>query len=164
MKSVLPNLVIQEQNIVQNPLAMAAVTSGLLLLAGCSGGLSSTSSALPAKATQALSYGRPLSSPSTVSRFSLAVTDSGTNSVEIFNHQYSKIQTITNGINGPRGDYYDANGNLYVANTGGINVTEYNRSDQLIYTYSTGLMYPPSDVTFEGQRLRHGPRLRIPIW
>jgi hypothetical protein len=135
----------------QKSSAAARLAFGLLLLGGCSGGLSSTSSELPAKTAETPSYARSLSAPSTVSPFRLAVSDGGTNSVEIFNHQYSKIETITNGINGPRGDYYDDDGNLYVANSGGINVTEYNSSDQLIYTYSTGLINAVSAVTTDSK-------------
>jgi sugar lactone lactonase YvrE len=135
----------------QTSSAAARLAFGLLLLGGCSGGLSSTSSELPAKTAETPSYTRSLSAPSTVSPFRLAVSDSGANSVELFNHQYSKIETITNGINVPRGDYYDDDGNLYVANTGGINVTEYNSSGQLIYTYSTGLINAVNAVTTDSK-------------
>jgi hypothetical protein len=135
---------------VHKSLVLTTLASGLLLSAGCSGGLPNGSSGMPA---QALSYAglsslTPASS-STNSKFRLAISDYGANSVVLFNRSYTKLQTITDGINAPWGDWYDANGNLYVANTGASSpdVTEYNSSRKLIYTYSTGLTSPQAVTT-----------------
>jgi sugar lactone lactonase YvrE len=48
------------------------------------------------------------------------------NEVLIYNQAtLGLVGTITNGLNAPAGDYVDANGNLWVANFDGNNVTEY---------------------------------------
>src|SRR5690348_11633453 len=46
----------------------------------------------------------------------LAVSDFGTGAVEVLNSTYALKKTITTGLNGPDGDWYDQLGNLYVAN------------------------------------------------
>jgi hypothetical protein len=69
----------------------------------------------------------------------LAVTDFGTDAVEVLNKAYQLTSTITNGVSTPDGDYYDHNRNLYVANATGGNVTEYNVKQKLTFTYSSGL-------------------------
>jgi hypothetical protein len=74
----------------------------------------------------------------------LAVADLGGNGVEILNSKYHPIASITNGLDGPEDDFYDSGGNLYVVNTAGINVTEYNPSRSLIFTYSADLNDPVS--------------------
>jgi hypothetical protein len=79
----------------------------------------------------------------------LYVSDDGSKSVEILaNKTYSKIGTITAGLNGPDGDWIDAGGNLYVANYKGRNVTEYKPGrTQPACTYSSGLRNPINVTT-----------------
>jgi len=72
----------------------------------------------------------------------LAVSDFGSGAVEVLNGKYALISTITSGLDGPDGDFYDTKGNLYVANYVGINVTEYNKSDTQTFTYNSGLIDP----------------------
>lgn len=56
---------------------------------------------------------------------------------------WTKIGTITNGINDPVDTWVDRAGNLYSANEGiSDNVTEYDPSGNLIFTYTTGLHEP----------------------
>ena len=147
-----------------------ALASGAALLAACSGnGLSSTQSAVPGSTTQAqshsryalvrtgvapqflhnLRFGQPLAVPAKhhSKLKDLAVSDFGTGAVEVLNAKYHLIETITSGLNGADGDYYDGKGNLYVANYAGINITEYNKTDSLIYTYSSGLSDPVGVTT-----------------
>jgi hypothetical protein len=62
--------------------------------------------------------------------------------VVVLNRSYKVIQTITDGMSNPNGAYYDSDGNLYVANSAGPNVTEYNKKGTLTFTYSTGLGDP----------------------
>jgi hypothetical protein len=69
----------------------------------------------------------------------LAVSDFGTNSVEILNKSFQPVAAITQKIRSADGIHYDAKGNLYVANSTGPFVTEYNPSRKLIFTYSAGL-------------------------
>jgi hypothetical protein len=72
----------------------------------------------------------------------LAVSDFGTDAVEVLNSKYDLVATITDGLNRADGDYYDSKGNLYVSNYAGPDVTEYNKSDALTHTYSSGLTDP----------------------
>jgi hypothetical protein len=81
----------------------------------------------------------------------LAVSDFGTGAVEVLNSSYAVEQTITSGLNGPDGDWYDAKEHLYVANYAGINVTEYNHdSTAVAFTYSSGLSDPVNVRTGAG--------------
>jgi hypothetical protein len=66
-----------------------------------------------------------------------------------YQHQtWSKIGAITNGINSPASSWADKAGNLYVANQGiSNNVTEYDPSGNLIFTYSAGLSEPVAVTT-----------------
>jgi sugar lactone lactonase YvrE len=72
----------------------------------------------------------------------LAVSDFGTDAVEVLNSKYDLVATIKAGLESPDGDYYDSKGNLYVSNYAGADVTEYNKSDALTHTYSSGLTDP----------------------
>jgi len=72
----------------------------------------------------------------------LAVSDFGTGAVEVLNGKYALTSTITTGLAGPDGDFYDGKGNLYVANDAGPNVTEYNKAESETFTYSSGLIDP----------------------
>ncbi len=79
-----------------------------------------------------------------------AVTDFGTGAAEILNGSYTLVQTITNGMNGPDGDWYDQAGNLYVGNYAGINVQEYApNGSSPSFTYSGGLTDPIGVTTDE---------------
>jgi hypothetical protein len=85
---------------------------------------------------------------STAKRF--AVSDVGSGAVEVLNAHYALHQTITSGLNGPDGDWYDIRGRLYVANYIGVNVTEYAPGGSTpIHTYSAGLL-DPVVVTTDG--------------
>jgi hypothetical protein len=149
-------------------LLAVALVSGTALLAACSGGFSGQL-ALSGTTTSSQSHAAgPIASRTGVApQFlsllhfghdvprpdlkkgklkAVAVSDFGTGAVEVLNRKYALTSTITSGINGPDGDYYDNLGNLYVANDVGINVTEYNSSGTLIGTYSMDLT-DPVDVT-----------------
>ncbi|MGA8099158.1 MAG: hypothetical protein WB810_10920 [Candidatus Cybelea sp.] len=76
----------------------------------------------------------------------LAVSDFETGAVEVLNNSYRLGSTITKGLNGPDGDGYDGENNLYVANYEGVNVTEYNEKEKKTFSYSMGLI-DPVDVT-----------------
>jgi hypothetical protein len=81
----------------------------------------------------------------------LAVSDFGTNAVEILNSSYALTSTITNGITSADGDALDSKGNLYVANYEGPNVVEYAKGGTSpSFTYSTGLI-DPADVTTDSK-------------
>ena len=79
---------------------------------------------------------------------SLYVSDAGINAVDVLaNNSWTYSGSITNGINGPDGNWVDKKGNVYVANYGGPNVTEYNKAGNLIFTYSSGLTDPVAVTT-----------------
>jgi hypothetical protein len=65
------------------------------------------------------------------------------------NHSWRPVGSITNGINGPEGNWYDKYG-LYVANFTGKDVTQYNADGTLTHTYSSG-MDNPATVTTDSQ-------------
>jgi DNA-binding beta-propeller fold protein YncE len=72
----------------------------------------------------------------------LFVDDSGQDAVEILtNKKWKNVGSIADGIDGPDGNWEDTKGNLYVANQSGPDITEYNSSRSLIYTY-TGVSDP----------------------
>jgi len=80
----------------------------------------------------------------------LAVSDFGTEAVEILNKHYRLKQRITKGLLGPEGVWYDAAGNLYVTNNIGANVQEYAKSAKTpAFTYSSGLKDPIAVTTDE---------------
>jgi hypothetical protein len=75
------------------------------------------------------------------------VSDFGTNVVELLKYRrWTSLGTISNGVNGPDGNWVDKNGNFYVANYANPNITEYDPSGNLMFTYSTGIA-DPVDVT-----------------
>jgi hypothetical protein len=121
---------------------------GALILAACSGG---TSTPLPGSAPN-FSYTRTIGGGAIPAALKppqrLAVTNysgpSGFQGVTVLNRSYQEIQTITDGMNAPAGDYYDSKANLYVANPIGPNVTEYDKHGTLTFTYSSGLVDPSS--------------------
>lgn len=65
------------------------------------------------------------------------------------NKTYRGLGAITNGVNGPRGAFLDRQGNLYVANAGAGNVTEYAPGTNTpSFTYSAN-MSAPNSVTVD---------------
>lgn len=89
---------------------------------------------------------------STAKRF--AVSDFGTGAVEVLNHNYALHQTITSGLSGPDGDWYDEFGRLYVANYSGITVQEYAQGGTTpIFTYTAGLVDPINVTTDESDNV-----------
>lgn len=80
----------------------------------------------------------------------LAVSDFGTGAVEILNASFALAGTVTSGISGPDGDWYDQAHRLYVANYTGPDVQEYAPSPTSpIFTYSSGLSDPINVTTDE---------------
>jgi hypothetical protein len=80
----------------------------------------------------------------------LAVSDFGTGAVEVLNGSYVLTQTITNGLNGPDGDWYDQAGNLYVGNYGGVGIQEYAPGGSSpSFTYTSTLVDPIGVTTDE---------------
>jgi hypothetical protein len=148
--------------------AIALASAGVV--AGCSGGGSTSSeSVLPANGMQshAVSHdgtgvapkfltnlhfgaGLPAVRPDVDAPTRLAVSDFGTGAVEVLNHRYLLRNTITDGLNGPDGDWYDQAGNLYVANYSGPYVQEYAPGGSSpSFTYSNGLGDPINVATDE---------------
>jgi DNA-binding beta-propeller fold protein YncE len=120
--------------------------SVVALLAGCSGtSLTNAPSAslVPMKA-------RTFDAKSALK--TLAVSDLGGGTilsrVELLNNQYELVGTITDGIDGATGDWYDAHGNLYVGNYAVPMVQEYAKgSTSPTFTYSSELERPYSVAT-----------------
>lgn len=80
------------------------------------------------------------------------VSDAGNASVDIIANQgWTNVGRVTNGLNGPDGDWVDRKGNLYVANYSGGDVTEYAPSaTSPTFTYSRGLI-DPINVSVDGR-------------
>jgi hypothetical protein len=145
--------------------AFVAAASVVALAAGCSG--TSTTTALPG-ASQSLARTHqldrsgveprslqnihcgsvaPVARPAGAGLKELAVTDFGTGAAELLNKKYVETGTITDGLNGPDGDFIDGKGNLYIANYAGLNIQEYAPGGTSpSATYSSGLT-DPIDVT-----------------
>jgi hypothetical protein len=64
------------------------------------------------------------------------------NSVVVLDSSYNVIQTITDGIKASDGVAFDPKENLYVSNSAGPTVTEYNKNGTLEFTYSADLIDP----------------------
>ncbi len=71
----------------------------------------------------------------------LFVTDFGTGEVEILkNGTYASDGTISDGLDGPDGDWIDSKGNFYVANYAGPNIQEYKpKGSSPSFTYSASI-------------------------
>jgi hypothetical protein len=82
----------------------------------------------------------------------LYVSDLGANAVEIFaNAGFTNAGNITESIDGPDGSWVDKNGNLYVANYKGVNISEYAPGASTpTFTYASG-MSDPVNVTTDAQ-------------
>ena len=128
----------------------AAVLAGSALVVACSN-LTEKQSSLPRDSGRTASVSQFLpardAEPTGVNpldgKFALlAVADNGNDDVELFNRKYQFQNSITRGLYGVFGDWYDDAGNLYVANTLGDTVTEYDTDDTLTHTYSAGLINP----------------------
>lgn len=156
---------------ISHVLTAAAVVASVGFMAGCSGsGSVGTSSVLPGAngihsrsvmrdgtgvAPQYLAsihFGSavPAVRPNSGALKKLAVSDFGSGAVEVLNGSYVLTQTITNGLNGPDGDWYDENSNLYVANYNGIVVQEYLHGGSTpSFSYTAGLGDPINVATDE---------------
>ncbi len=126
-------------------LTMAAVAA---LFAGCSGaGSQGATPALPASvmsSSQSLSTHYRVTQRASISA-DLFVDDSGRHAVEILtNGKWKNAGSITNGIDGPDGNWEDTKGHPYVANEAGPDITEYNSSHSLVYKYTA--VIDPVDV------------------
>jgi|SRR5580700_4422646 hypothetical protein len=85
----------------------------------------------------------------------LAVSDLGGGTIlsriEFLNQAYQFVGTITDGIDGATGDWYDNHGNLYVGNYAVPMVQEYAKGKTVpTFTYSSGLERPYSVATDAG--------------
>jgi hypothetical protein len=145
--------------------AAAAVAAGVL--AGCSGtgsispivstshgvrqAISLSGSGVAPQYLESIHLGEvaPQARPNSGGKL-LAVTDYGTEAAEILNGSDVLVQTITNGMYGPDGDWYDQAGNLYVSDYLGKYVQEYAPGGSSpSFTYSTGLTDPINVTTDE---------------
>jgi hypothetical protein len=148
--------------------AIALASAGVI--AGCSGnGSTSSQSVMPTNGTQSrvmshegtgvapkyltmlhFGAGLPAVRPDLGHPKFLAVSDFGSGAVEVLNRSFGLHNTITNGLNGPDGDWYDQAGNLYVANYNGIDVQEYPpNGSSPSFTYTAGLGDPINVTTDE---------------
>jgi hypothetical protein len=153
-------------------IAGAGVLAGALLFSGCSSaGSAGSPGSLPqagaqSRAASAIAYpngidkryagalGSPESRVSGVSPSAgkvgkdLFVSD-GISTVFLFkNNTYKSAGTVTNGLSDVDGDWVDKSGNLYVANVGAKNVTEYKPgSSSPSCTYDAGLVDPINVTT-----------------
>jgi DNA-binding beta-propeller fold protein YncE len=149
---------------------MAAALTATALLAGCSGASPGASPTLPAAGSgpySSRSYSdlartgvspkyfaslrlglSPISDTKHRTTYpgerELYVTDFGTDGVEVLkNETYAEVGTITSGLDGPDGNTLDRKGNMYVANYGGVDITEYAPgSTSPSTTYSAGMVDP----------------------
>ena len=72
----------------------------------------------------------------------LYVADYGDGSIDVLVHR-RLARSITDGVNGPQDVTLDANGNVYVVNTTGDNVTEYAPdASQPAFVYNAGMVFP----------------------
>jgi hypothetical protein len=78
----------------------------------------------------------------------LAVADLGTGGVDILNNSGTETGTISSGLSGPDGDWYDTKGNLYVADYKNVDVQEYApAATKPTFTYSAKLIDPVGVTT-----------------
>jgi hypothetical protein len=148
---------------VRKTLIAAASTIAVALLAACSGGSQGSMSTIPGGANSlGHSHGQQVSPSGIAPKFlgmqrfhqtahghgvktpggakSLYVDDVGTNAVDVLANNSWTFQSSFNGsINGPDGNWADKKGRVYVANYAGSYVTEYDKSGNLLFTYSSGV-------------------------
>jgi len=141
-------------------LTATVAAASISLLAGCSGSgstvpqtqsnnsavgrmaVSHDGTGVAPKFLKMLHFGShaPTAGPDTSEAERLAVSDFGSGAVEVLRGNYDLQKTITSGLNGPDGDWYDENGQLYVANYAGPYVTVYpQRKTSPSFTYSAGI-------------------------
>lgn len=79
----------------------------------------------------------------------LYVSDYGASVVDVQKYRtWQNIGSITNGVNRPLTTWVDRAGNLYVVNGYPTeNVSEYDPSGNLLFTYNSGLMFPSAVTT-----------------
>ncbi len=110
------------------------VIATLVLLAGCTATVAPPTA--PREFPQALS-------PASKADFKyLAVSDIGTNTLDVFDSSLNRVETIVRAIDGPLGNAFDRQGNLYVANWKSHDVAEYDPKGNLLFIYSHGLVNP----------------------
>jgi hypothetical protein len=151
-------------------LTTAAAVTAVALLAACSGsGSPANTSVLPGSGmSQSHSLSDPARSgvapnflgllhahPASVrpahGKADLNVDDFNNNAVEeLVNNSWNNIGSITNGINGPDGNFF-ANHQLYVANYAADDITEYSSATNETFAYNAG-MTDPVDVAVD----KHG--------
>lgn len=131
-------------------LAAVAASAAVILLSACSSAPeASTSGLLPIGASGSRVQPAPYRGKDSAILRKLYVTDNVNNDVALFKYgTWTSLGTITSGIAHPYGDWVDKNGNLYVVNrpTSGGDITEYDATGSLIFTYSAG-MHDPVSVT-----------------
>jgi hypothetical protein len=156
---------------IRMPIAFLAAASVAVLAAGCSGGSTATTAGIPSasqqsarinqldrsgvepKFLQSLHFGsqRPVVPMAKAGLKELVETDFALGDASILNSKYHVTGTITNGLNGPDGDFIDGKGNLYIGNYVGLNVQEYALGGTSpSFTYSSGLS-DPIDVTTDSK-------------
>jgi hypothetical protein len=121
------------------------------LLVGCSG--SALSGAPSASLGNPLQAESEMKAKATFKRLAVSDLGGGTilSRVELLNKNYAFVGTITDGIDGATGDWFDAHGNLYVGNYAVPMVQEYAKgSTSPSFTYSSGLERPYSVATDTG--------------
>ena len=123
----------------------ALVFGTALTLAACSSTFQPTAT-IPASQAPQTRVSQALRATGTFNY--LYVTDPNVNQLEVLDPNYNLVQTYTNGLAKPIGDFVDGNGNLYVANENNCvkgNVVEYaHGATSPTFTYSAGLSCPDS--------------------
>lgn len=135
--------------------ALLTAGAAAILLSACSGAGQTNGVAIPPTSTglnflrsegHAAAVGHPVHLTG-VQRV-LYVADAANNAVEVLKYRtWTNLGAITDGIGEPVANWVDRLGNLYVANAYGPNVTEYDPTGNLIFTYSTGMTFPNNVTT-----------------
>jgi DNA-binding beta-propeller fold protein YncE len=124
-------------------LALAVVTS----FAGCGGSVNQPSTT-GLDASPAIAGRHGWLSPAAKTKPLIYVSDNSANAIVIYSQNQtnpSPVGMITNGIDGPLGNFVDAKGTLYVANSSNNTVTEYPAgSTSPSVTLSSGINHPIS--------------------
>jgi hypothetical protein len=126
----------------------AVAGCAVALLVGCSA--RALSSVPPASLANPLQTKSEINAAAAIKRLAVSDLGGGTilSRVELLNKSYAFVGTITRGIDGATGDWYDTHGNLYVGNYAIPMVQEYAKgSASPTFTYSSGLERPYSVAT-----------------
>jgi hypothetical protein len=87
----------------------------------------------------------------------LFVSDFGTGAVEILaNKTWTNTGSISDGIDGPDGNWVDKKGNLYVANYAGLDITEYAKGSTSPSNTYSGVEDPVAVTTDSSQNVYEG--------